>query len=100
MEDNQLIELINEKFAPYEVQLLLKETSHEDLVAKDAELPSDTYLVRYVMPATNMVQERYCTSAFRAYKSVDIFDALHDQGCKVLEIRLGYGRIKPKLYQG
>ena len=37
-------------------------------------------------------------SAIRAYKSPDIFDALHDAGHKVLEIKLGYGLIKPKLY--
>lgn len=83
-----------EVLGTYEVQLMFEETSHEDLVAKDRELPSDVYLVRY------QYEGEPRTSAFRAYKSVDIFDALFDLGCQVQEIRLGYGRIKPKLYGG
>ena len=81
---------------PYECSLLLAVTSEADLRAKDAELPSDTYLVRYRIPGDD---QEIC-SAFRAYKSVDIFDALFDAGYVVEEIRMGFGRIKPKLYQG
>ena len=36
--------------------------------------------------------------AIRAYKYVEIFDELYDQGYTVLEIKRGFGRIKPKLY--
>ena len=37
-------------------------------------------------------------AAIRAYKYVEIFDELYDQGYTVLEIKRGFGRIKPKLY--
>ena len=78
----------------YDCQLLRENTSHEELVSLEKTLPSDTYLVRYIDKRDD---EERC-SAIRAYKSPDIFDALHDAGHKVLEIKLGYGLIKPKLY--
>ena len=76
----------------YEAILFLERTSHQELEEKVAELPTDIYLVRYEKDGNEF------TSAFRAFKSVDIFDPLHDAGYKVLEIKFGYGRIKPKLY--
>ena len=71
-------------------QLLLEETSERELRDLDAELPSDVYLVETDKGVYGV----------RAYKSVDIFDAFHDEGHTVTSIRLGFGRIKPKLYQG
>ena len=58
----------------------------------DSELPTDTYFVRYSKDSNEFA------SAFRAYKSADIFDPLCDAGYQVLEITYGFGRIKPKLY--
>ena len=78
---------------PYEVKLLLETTTEEELQELDPELPSDTYLVRY-----QAGEGAETISAFRAFKSVDIFDALHDAGFLVQEIKCGYGRIKPRLY--
>lgn len=76
----------------YDCHLMAEVTTHEELVAKDAELPSDTHLVRYRLGEIENI------SAIRAFKKVDIFDALHDKGFTVLEITQGYGRIKPKLF--
>ena len=75
-----------------DVHVLLAETTEEDLVAKTKTLPSDTHLCRYMKDGTE------CIAALRAYKSVDIFDALHDNGCQVLEIRHGFGSIRPNLF--
>lgn len=76
----------------YDCSLFLERTSHEELTEKVAELPTDTYLVRYSKDG-NMF-----TSAFRAFKGVDIFDPLCDAGYTVHEIKFGYGRIKPRLF--
>lgn len=75
-----------------DVHVLFPSTSHDDLRAQDKTLPSDTHLVRYVREGAETI------AALRAYKMSDIFDALHDNGATVLEIRQGYGTIKPKLY--
>lgn len=80
---------LNELLAYNQCSLLLEETSREELRDLDAELPSDLHLV-----VTD--QGVY---GVRGYKTVDIFDAFHDAGHKVLEIENGYGRIKPKLFQ-
>jgi len=85
---------LNTHLKQYEVSLLFDSTTEEELRALDKEIPSDTYLVRY----SQYDEEKI--AAFRAYKAVDIFDALHDLGCQVLEIKLGFGSIKPKLFQG
>lgn len=84
---------LTEQLKQHEAHLLFESTCHDSLVGLDKELPSDTHLVRYV---NNAGEE--CFSAIRAFKMSDIFDALHDWGFQVLEIRQGYGRIKPKLY--
>lgn len=84
---------------PYEVHLLLETTTEAELRELDPELPTDTYLVRYQgdpLGAPEDIDSRI--SAFRAFKSADIFDALHDAGVQVLEIKFGFGRIKPRLY--
>ena len=75
-----------------DVHVLFPLTTEEDLIAKDKSLPSDTHLCRYMKDGTETI------SALRAYKMSDIFDALYDNGCEVLEIRPGFGTIKPKLY--
>ena len=76
----------------YDCHLMAEETSHDELVALDADLPSDTHLVRYELGGQEYV------AAIRCFKKADIFDALFDHGAKVLEITSGYGRIKPKLF--
>lgn len=76
----------------YDCHLVCEETSHEELRALDADLPSDTHLVRYMHEGAEYV------AAIRAYKKSDIFDALHDGGSTVLEITQGYGRIRPNVF--
>lgn len=74
----------------------LETTTEAELIKLDAELPSDIHLVRYKKPSWKK-KER--VSAIRAFCQVDIFDHLHDAGYAVLEIKSGYGRIKPKLFK-
>jgi hypothetical protein len=77
--------------------LLMEETSHEEMVDLNSDLPTDTHLVR---------AERHSEGgavwisidAVRAHRMVDIFDAYHDAGYTVNEIRQGYGRISPRLF--
>ena len=73
----------------------IESTTEEKLRKLDAELPSDIHLVRYRKPTWKKKQQ---VSAIRAYCMVDIFNHLHDEGWEVLEIRQGFGRIKPKLF--
>ena len=73
----------------------IEQTTEADLVKLDSELPSDIHLVRYKKPSWKK-KER--VSAIRAFRQVDIFDHLHDAGYAVLEIKSGFGRIKPKLF--
>jgi len=78
--------------AGYECHLIVDETSHEELVELDKDLPSDTHLVRY----KDGDGEHIC--GIRACKKSSIFDALHDSGAEVLEISNGYGALLPKLF--
>ena len=59
-------------------------------------LPTDTHVVMYVL------ESRTLYDAVRAYTKVDIFDAYHDKlkplNGSVLDIRSGYGNIRPNLY--
>lgn len=73
----------------------LENTTLEKLKKLDPELPSDIHFVRYKKP-TWKVKEK--VSAIRAHSQTDIFDHLHDAGYAVLEIRSGFGRIKPRLF--
>ena len=75
-----------------DVHVLFPATTEEELKTKEKSIPSDTHLCRYILEGQEQI------SALRAYKMVDIFDALHDNGAQVLEIVQGYGSIKPKLY--
>ncbi len=72
--------------------LLMEETTHQELVDLNGDLPTDTHLVRISNEAGVEID------AVRAYKSVDIFDVYHDLGYTVHEIKSGYGAVKPKLW--
>ena len=73
----------------------IERTTEAELIKLDAELPSDIHLVRYKKPSW---KKKESISAIRAFRQVDIFDHLHDAGYAVLEIKSGFGRIKPKLF--
>lgn len=64
----------------------------------ESSLPTDIHLVEYTIGDTLYVD------SVRAYKAVDIFDPYYDKlksvGGELLSISNGYGRIKPKLFQG
>ena len=77
------------------VLIHIESTTEAELRAMDAELPSDIHFVRYKKPSWKKKEK---ISAIRAYCQTDIFDHLHDGGYAVLEIKSGYGRIKPKLF--
>ena len=80
---------------PKPVIVLIESTTEKELRAKDADLPSDTHLVRFRKPSW---KKKTQISAVKAFRMVDIFDQFHDQGLEVLEISQGYGRVKPKLW--
>lgn len=82
-----------EVFEKYGIVLLMQETSEQELADLDGELPTDTHLVRY-----RTSEGAVGCDAVRAFTKVDIFDAYHDAALTVLEIRSGWGRIKPKLF--
>ena len=61
----------------------------------DKQLPSDTHIVRYMQEGKEIID------AVRAYTMVDIFDEYFDllsSENPILEIKSGFGYIKPKLY--
>jgi hypothetical protein len=70
-------------------------TSKEKVTKLNKQLPSDIHLVRYRKPTWKKKEK---VSAIRAYRKVDIFDTLHDQGFQVLEIESGYGCIRPNVF--
>ena len=74
------------------LRVLSEDTTLEKIQANEPMLPTDVHLVRYAKDGVEKV------AAIRAYKYVEIFDELYDQGYQVLEIKRGFGRIKPKLY--
>ena len=82
-----------EALPSYGVVLLMQETSHEELVDLNKELPTDTHLVAYYYP-----DGAAGCDAVRSYKASDIFDAYHDSGLRVISITNGYGAVKPKLF--
>lgn len=82
-----------EVFEKYGIVLLMQKTSEEEMADLDGELPTDTYCVRYRTP-----EGASGCDAVRSYTASDIFDAYHDSNVKVLSIKSGYGRIKPKLF--
>ena len=70
-------------------------TSKEKVEKLNKQLPTDIHLVRYKKPTWKKKEK---VSAIRAYRKVDIFDTLHDQGFLVLEIESGFGTIRPNLF--
>ena len=70
-------------------------TSKEKVEKLNKQLPTDIHLVRYKKPTWKKKEK---VSAIRAYRKVDIFDTLHDQGYQVLEIESGFGCIRPNLF--
>ena len=62
----------------------------------DKGMPTDVHLIRYDLDGTT-----HC-DAVRANKMADIFDVYYDkispEGGKVIDIKSGFGTIKPKLW--
>lgn len=79
--------------AKYGVQHLMEETSEEELVGLNGDIPTDTHLVTF-----RTIEGSVGSDAVRAFTKADIFDAYADGGLKVIEIKSGFGSIKPKLY--
>ena len=77
----------------YGVQHLMSETSKEELVGLNGDIPTDTHLVVF-----RGLDGSVASDAVRAFTKSDIFDAYHDGGLEVLTIESGFGAIKPKLY--
>lgn len=73
--------------------LLMEETSRQELIDLNGDLPTDTHLVTGINP-----EGQPFADAVRAYKSVDIFDVYHDLGYGIQGIKSGFGSIKPKLF--
>ena len=88
-------------FTADEKQLLRFKVFDQNIVKAnmvDSELPTDIHLVEYEVDGTLYVDMA------RAYKMVDIFDPYYDKlsaiGGTLISITNGYGKIKPKLFQG
>ncbi len=79
--------------AKYGVQHLMSETSREELVDLNGDIPTDTHLVVF-----RTVDGAVSSDAVRAFTKADIFDAYNDSGLEVIKIESGFGTIKPKLY--
>ena len=82
-----------EALPKYGVVLLMQETSKEELEDLASELPTDVHLCSYYYPNG----EAGC-DAVRSYTASDIFDAYHDSGLRIISIKSGFGRVKPKLF--
>ena len=82
-----------EALPKYGVVLLMQETSEQELIDLNKELPTDTHLITYKYPDGTVGAD-----AVRSYSKADIFDAYHDSGLTVLSITNGFGAIKPKLF--
>ena len=77
----------------YSVQVLMEQTSEQEIHDLSKELPTDTHYVVGISPAGDHIYE-----AVRAYNKVDIFDAYCDAGYEITKIQNGFGSVKPKLY--
>lgn len=88
-----------------DVIVLFENTTKEEVLELDSDLPTDVHLVEYTKG-----QELYL-DAVRAYRRVDIFDVYHDRLSALAEegeisnfqihsITSGYGKVKPKLFKG
>lgn len=76
----------------YEVILVVENTTEDGVRDTEHELPSDTHVVKYLDGDEPKVD------AVRANKMSDIFDGYYDMGFPPTDIRSGYGKIKPRLY--
>ena len=76
------------------IQILNQEIDLDNFNSKG--LPSDTHVVMYV------VEGKTLYDAVRAYTKVDIFDCYYDKlkthNGSILDIRAGYGNIRPNMY--
>jgi hypothetical protein len=76
------------------IQILEQEIDPDNFNHKS--LPSDTHVVMYVIGGKTLYD------AVRAYTKVDIFDSYYDKvkplDGSILDIRSGYGSIRPNLY--
>jgi hypothetical protein len=76
------------------IQILTQEIDPDNF--EDKGLASDTHVVMYVLEGKTLYD------AVRAYTKVDIFDTYHDKlkplKGSVLEIRSGYGNVRPNMY--
>lgn len=87
------------------IQVLLSNTTPETLKEQEKELPTDTHLVAYIIPVEmdGMWGEKVVYDAVRAGKKVDIFDLYYDrlkaENGRLKSIDVGYGLVKPKLWQ-
>ena len=77
----------------YGVQHLMSETSRDELVDLNGDIPTDTHLVTF-----STLDGAVTSDAVRAFTKTDIFDAYHDAGLQIKSIESGFGTIKPKLY--
>ena len=77
----------------YGVQHIASETSHDELIALNNDLPTDTHLVTF-----RTIDGAVSCDAVRSFTKVDVFDAYFDASLKVISIETGYGSIRPNLY--
>lgn len=77
----------------YGVQHLMAETSEQELVDLNRDIPTDTHLVTF-----RTIDGAVSADAVRAFNKVDIFDAYADGGLRIIEIKSGFGSIRPNLY--
>ena len=87
------------------IMVLMSNTTPEAVKGQEKELPSDTHLVSYILPVEmdGMWAEKVVYDAVRAGKKVDIFDLYYDrlkaENGRLKSIEIGYGLVKPKLWQ-
>ena len=77
----------------YGVEHLMAETSEQELVDLNGDIPTDTHLITF-----RTLDGVVTSDAVRAFTKTDVFDAYNDGGLQVLQIKSGFGSIKPKLY--
>ena len=77
----------------YGVQHLMAETTEQEFVDLNGDIPTDTHLVTF-----RTLDGSVTSDAVRAFTKTDIFDAYSDGGLTVIGIKSGFGSIKPKLY--
>ena len=85
------------EFTPKEknkIQIHKQEIDPDNFDSKG--LPTDIHVVMYVLEGKTLYD------AVRGYTKVDIFDTYHDKlkplKGEVLDIRSGYGNVRPNLY--